>query len=714
MFLLYSSSIFLSSFLLFLIQPMISKSLLPFLGSNPSSWHISVMIYQFLLLIGYLYAHLIKKININKHVCLHLSLILISLAFLPIGLKSIEFLNPVYSPYLWSILSILASISLPFLLMSSNSVLVQYWNVVTSKKDNNPYFLYSISNAGTLIALLCYPLFLERYFKSSLNYNIWSILYSLSVIISILILIKIKKYSSNYQDNIAKINSNIIEKPKNSDRFNWIFISLVLSSLMLALTNHITQDIGGIPLFWILPLFLYLLSFVISFSGKFKLSNSLLNLELIFIAFMLASLMELIQFSFYDAIILNLLGFFIICLTSNQRLFNIKPDKKFLTEFYLLISLGGFLGGLIISVIIPNIFDDNYEFILLILASLSIRPLQRIIKDKKKSTNRDLLLSICIIGLILILYTIYKSNLIFIILLFSIAFIFSSYKYPQRAVMFIGSVILVFYFFNFNSKTIYKDRNFFGIKKINKLTNLTNEKKNITYNQLNHGSTIHGFQYQDAKKELEITSYYPIISKIYNLYLKDKNKQRIGSIGLGVGTLACIGDKKTTIDFFEIDKQVIHIASNEKYFTYLSKCKAKNNIVHGDGRIEIKKINNNYYDLIVVDAFNSDSIPAHLLTIEAFKIYISKLLKDGIIAFHISNRHFDLSKIIEANSKYLKINNLHVADSSSRWVFVAKNKNVLNKIKKELKAIDVKLSDQEYKKFIWSDDKYSIVDLLID
>jgi hypothetical protein len=148
---------------------MISKSLLPFLGSNPSSWHISVMIYQFLLLIGYLYAHLIKKININKHVCLHLSLILISLAFLPIGLKSIEFLNPVYSPYLWSILSILASISLPFLLMSSNSVLVQYWNVVTSKKDNNPYFLYSISNAGTLIALLCYPLFLERYFKSSLN-----------------------------------------------------------------------------------------------------------------------------------------------------------------------------------------------------------------------------------------------------------------------------------------------------------------------------------------------------------------------------------------------------------------------------------------------------------------------------------------------------------------------------------------------------------------
>jgi spermidine synthase len=178
--------------------------------------------------------------------------------------------------------------------------------------------------------------------------------------------------------------------------------------------------------------------------------------------------------------------------------------------------------------------------------------------------------------------------------------------------------------------------------------------------------------------------------------------------------LACIGDKKTTIDFFEIDKQVIDIASNEKYFTYLSKCKAKNNIVHGDGRIEIKKVNNNYYDLIVVDAFNSDSIPAHLLTIEAFKIYISKLLKDGIIAFHISNRHFDLSKIIEANSKYLKINNLHVADSSSRWVFVAKNKNVLNKIKKELKAIDVKLSDQEYKKFIWSDDKYSIVDLLID
>jgi hypothetical protein len=219
------------------------------------------------------------------------------------------------------------------------------------------------------------------------------------------------------------------------------------------------------------------------------LSNSLLNLELIFIAFMLASLMKLIQFSFYDAIILNLLGFFIICLTSNQRLFNIKPDKKFLTEFYLLISLGGFLGGLIISVIIPNIFDDNYEFILLILASLSIRPLQRIIKDKKKSTNRDLLLSICIIGLILILYMIYKSNLIFIILLFSIAFIFSSYKYPQRAVMFIGSVILVFYFFNFNSKTIYKDRNFFGIKKINKLTNLTNEKKNITFNGTVRNST---------------------------------------------------------------------------------------------------------------------------------------------------------------------------------------------------------------------------------
>lgn len=692
--------------------------LLPYFGSSPNVWNTCMFFFQGILLLGYYYSHKSSTIfRLSTQTKIHTLLLGITLFFLPVQIPSYWSPGPNTNPIFVLVLLMTITILFPFLLLSCNAPLLQKWVSQTTLKENkNPYYLYAASNSGSLLALLAYPFIIEPNFKLLDQSKLWMYFYWVYCVLLILCAITANKSFNKEHHSEDKTTLNFKQK------LYWIFLSFIPSSMLLGVTTYITVDISPIPLLWIIPLLIYLLSFIIVFS-KTPLFRHELMLKILPITILctLVSLISANNTNIIISITLHLFNLFICAMVCHGELVKHKPNIKYLTDFYLCISIGGFLGGLFNTLIAPIVFKTLFEYPLIIILSCTVLPF----KDKVHGMKKYILDIILPIGIFAFIYifsqqlTTLKINSALITNLIIIGFpLLSSLMFIKRPIRFGLYLLAIFIsigiYTNRNEKTLFIGRTFFG-------TNKVTLSKDSNFHNLLHGKTVHGIQ--NLKKKDLPQGYYSHSSPIGQLFLNKNNlnsESQIGVIGLGSGALAAYGYDNQKWTFFEIDKQVASIAQNKKYFSYLNDAKIKYKIIIGDGRLSLDKEQNNKYDLLIVDAFSSDSIPTHFLTKEMIKIYLSKITNTGIIAFHISNQYLNLEPVLAGLVKESQIEGFVQNDLSksqeeisngaygSSWVILAQNKETANLISHNQKWKPIKLENS----ILWSDDYSNLFKIL--
>ncbi len=712
---LFSLTIFLSSFLLFLIQPIFGKMLLPFLGSSPNVWNTCMFFFQGILLLGYLYPHFsIKVLGIKNQLKYHALLLFLPLFFLPLSVPSFSNLQGQKNPVFLLILLMLSTIGVPFFVVSINAPMLQKWfSAIKHSMSKDPYFLYVSSNLGSLIALLSYPFLIEPNLNLTTQNQIWFYAYCVLVILILLISFFMSKMDLFIEESIKKTDDS--SEITISTKFKWLFLSFIPSSLLLGLTTFLSTDIATVPLLWIIPLVIYLLTFIFTFATKPIFTHELMQKT--------APLMVLaLAFQFINAetkdifisMLIHLFTFFILAMVCHGELAKTRPSISHLTEFYIWISLGGFMGGVFNAIVAPLIFNNVIEYpIALVLACFALP------KQKQGENKLGILLDFIIPALLFsfVCFMSYfipalKINSIVLtnLLLFGLPIIASFFfvKRPIRFGLSIASVIFsCMIFANNDEKILYTERSFFGVNKVAL-------SKNKKLHLLIHGRTRHGAQYITGNLKDEPLAYYYKTGPIGELFnnLKSLNQEsKIGVIGLGAGSLLSYGKKGQEWKIFEIDPVVGKIAEDPKFFTFISNSKSNHKIILGDGRISINNEKDSTFDLIVLDAFSSDSIPTHLLTREAVKTYLNKLKENGILAFHISNRFLNLEPVLSGVCKDLNLYGVikydlkiskeeqSIGKDGSIWAVLTFNKNNLKDLDKNWKELGTINS----KSILWTD-----------
>lgn len=653
--LLYTTTIFLSSILLFIVQPMFGKMLLPYLGSSPNVWNTCMFFFQGVLLLGYLYAHVLTSFfGVSKQSKLHIVLLIFTLFLLPVGIPACWVPPTNKNPIFDLIFLLTTTVGLPFFMLSVNAPMLQKWFSKTGHYySNDPYFLYVASNLGSMIALISYPFLIEPNLNLILQSDFWAV--GFWILGGLVFVLASKLWKTTEQIGNASFSTDNSLPVEFSIKYKWILLSFIPSSLLFGVTTFLSTDIATVPLLWIVPLTIYLLTFIIVFSKKPIFSHELITKAMPIM--IVAVLFQMISAQIKDislTILIHLLTFFISSMACHGELAKSRPSVKHLTEFYLWISVGGFLGGLFNALIAPIVFKTVIEYPLGIVLACLVMP-KTSKEDNKSSYLLDLVLPNFILLSIFIFINILPglkitSAFITNLFLFGIPAITSLFfiKRPIRFGLTIGVIFLACSFYvNLDEKNLYIERSFFGV---NKVTLSKDGKRHY----LIHGHTKHGAQNLDSSIKNEPLTYYYKTGPIGQFFKENillNSKSNIGVIGLGAGTLITYGKEGQNWIFYEIDPIVVKIARNQKYFTFLQDSKIKNEVVLGDGRISIKKTQDHIFDLIVLDAFSSDSIPAHLLTKEAMQIYLQKLKNNGVLAFHISNKFLNLEPILSALAK---------------------------------------------------------------
>lgn len=606
----YALTICLGAFLMFLIQPLIGKIIIPQYGGVSQVWCLCLLFFQMTLLGGYGLNFLLSKLPVKKQGIIYIALMLISLVLVHIPYDESWAPFTPNAPIISLLTKLTMYLAAPAILLSTVSMVMQNWYRILTQKD--PYHFYSISNIGSMSALISYPILIEPNLTIINSLVFWTFGYwtlvTLTCIVSFMLL-KAKIVGEN-----EKNNNESSKIPTAKDYLYWCFLSAAGTIILTSFTNYIVHDLATIPLLYIIPLILYLLSFIITFSGDRAYNSKLYTYLTIFsvlIMFFVQPGLQIFVNPGYLIImlLLSVLIMFLLCMLCNGELFKSRPEPKHLSVYYLIIAAGGALGGIFVNIIAPLIFHDYYEFslILFILASLA-------------------------------LYIIYKNDIM--------------QKQNQLSnkialVLIAGIVILGLCknIFDKNPNTYLTQRNFYGVVK---LIYMPKDKKI----ELCNGLVRHGGQLVDITTNIksdEPVDYFGkqsgigIFSKLIRKY--NNNKQiKMGVIGLGAGSIASYGNEGDIINFYEIDPKVSTIA--QKFFTFLPHSKAKVKTILGDGRLSLKRTTPQNYDILVIDAFTGDSIPIHLLTKEALNLYLSNIKKDGIILIHISNKYLDLNKVI--------------------------------------------------------------------
>jgi spermidine synthase len=658
---LFAATIFTSAFLLFSVQPMIAKMILPLLGGTPAVWNTSMLFFQFLLLCGYLYSHVLTRwLSEKKQVLVHFSLVAIAVLLLPVRIPedAVQFLSAGLNPIIWLLGLLFSVIGVPFFVLSASAPLLQKWFSRTSHFDSgDPYFLYSFSNMGSLVALLGYPVFIEPFLKLYKQGNYWAVIYGILFFLlggcSIAVWKQVGKKAIAL--DVQEENSSslpIVVGVKR--RLLWMLLAFIPSSMMLGVTTYLTTDVASIPLFWIIPLSLYLLSYVIAFSRKklvgLRMLGKIVAISAIVLVFcMLTEINEPIWLVFG----LHLLFFFFSALLCHSLLAEERPHTEHLTEFYLFLSIGGVFGGIFNAIVAPMIFLRSVEYyIAIVLACL----FSSFGQNKTLMSFRQLgdyifplAVGIATAAMVILIPRLgLEPYQLWMFVIFGLPLIVI-YTFVNRALRFslALSCVLVasFFYTGIHGQTIYMERNFFGTVRVA-------YEKEGPFHSLYDGTTIHGLQFVNKARQWEALSYYHRegpLGQIFQLYRKRPSSEYIGAIGLGVGSMLAYAQPDDRWTFYEINPAVIRIASNDKYFTFLKNAKpASLDIVLGDARLKIKDSPDRHFGLLLLDAFSSDVIPMHLVTREAFRIYLSKLTHKGIIAINISSRHVDLAPVISS------------------------------------------------------------------
>lgn len=729
----FQATIFLGAFLLFLIQPLFTRLLVPLLGGSPSVWNTAMVFYQSLLLGGYALAHLMSQSrHPRRMVVIHVALICLAWINLPPGLNRIGQPDPEGFPMIWVLTGLALGVGPLFVVLSTISPLLQSWfSKLPETRQANPYHLYSASNAGSLLALAAYPLIFEPFFNLKQHAIIFTAFYGVFFLLMLGIAVKIWFYrteptSVHEQDSIGKHETVNLPSPKPGTWLEWIALAIAPSSLMLGVTTYITTDLASVPMLWILPLSLYLSTFIIAFSPRVWISHRTLlrGYPMVACPFVLA-LASGSSEPMSLLVGLHLLHFWWLSLLCHTRLVAKRPSPVHLTQFYLCLSIGGALGGVFNAILAPVLFPGLWEYPIAIAFGMWMGfRLMDTSADPRQLAGRDWF-GILAMGLVMALLIGFSQSLGLpsdkgtYLLLFGLpviaCFYFSALN--GRFALMTSTVLIAGLFWQGDKGvTLYQKRTFYGLHRVT-----VDPTKNFL--QLLHGQTIHGWQgINDTRKPTPLTYFHPtgpfgqIIEKTKAATLK-----KAGVVGLGAGSLAAYAKEGQEWTFFEIDPEVIHIARDLGYFKFLSQSKADLRYVTGDARLTLQKTEPGTFDLLVMDAYSSDAIPIHLLTLEAVTLYIQKLTDQGILAFHISNRNLDLEYVLAAIADELGLHarihdEIHLTDreykigkKDSKWVVMTtkfENFGILPK--------DSRWHPLEHREGTvpWTDDFSSILDTL--
>ncbi|MDX2094779.1 MAG: fused MFS/spermidine synthase [Alphaproteobacteria bacterium] len=712
--------------LLFIVQPMAAKSALPILGGAPFVWNGCMVFFQTLLLGGYLYAHLLNKsLPVRLQPLVHIPLLALALFAFPITFTGSSYVDPALEPMAWLLSMLSLSVALPFFVLSATSPLSQRW-FAAAAPTRQPYTLYAASNVGSFAGLLAYPIFIEPLLP--IHGQASMLFYGFGLLLALFAIVAIPHVRGQYSEvTIAKTTATppLARQPI----LTWIALSFVPSSLLYGVTTYITTDIASVPLFWIIPLALYLLTFVLIFgrhTPTLDLWRTLHRMGAPAVAFL-----ALLPLSYpAPTLVLHLLIFFAATMMCHGRLSALKPAPQQLTGFFLWVSFGGVLGGIFNSFIAPVLFTTVIEYPLMLILSLGV---VAVATDRTRSTIREGGRIIAAWGLFSTLFwllgthihwlqlvtpdenvtrTLLRGLFVPAGLIIIMAAYFKRKDQPLIHVAWvIPTLIIAIPLFNvvIDNQEAFIGRNVFGVSRV-----IYQSEKNAWL--FRHGTTYHGIQSADAAQRLKPTSYYGPLLDVYKALPKPLVNKPVAVMGMGVGTVACYGHPHQTYDFFEIDPLVDLIAHDTRYFTYLRDCAPDKNIMMGDGRIGLNKSEDKRYGLIIIDVFSSDAIPMHVLTREAVAMYASKLREDGMIAFNISNRHIDLVPVLsaiandvglEGASKLTIVSPTAPLQMSSRWVVLAKHQQALAPLKAMSK--DWQALPEANPNFLWRDDYSNIL-----
>ncbi len=697
---IFPVSLFTSAVLLFFIQPMVAKALLPVYGGTPAVWTICMLFFQALLLVSYAYAWFLSQLRHSwSWRILHAVLAVISVFALPFVFKAQASLQ---LPELGILYTLLMQLGLPLLIVGASAPLLQYaYSQTGAKRASDPYFLYVASNTGSLLALLSYPWLVERYIGLATQFQIWCLGYGIYLLLLLWIL-----FAKNYQP-VKKPHEDYISPPVSQVLW-WVFLSFTACSLMLGVTFYITTDVAATPLFWILPLALYLLTFIITFASKpiiphaWVVRNTLFVLIFPVLGFILGSH----QILAWQMVLFHLAAFFMLALLCHGELIRSRPKVQGLTLFYFSMAFGGVLAGVFNGLVAPRLFNQPYEYPLMMALALLALPIKR--------QKGDLWMPFTVAAILLVDAFLLQTTWGRFFQTWHIAeilalLVLSIWQTSARSLSLALLILFVFLFTPWfkQSQVLVQKRNFYGIKQVNLLHNA---------HALMSQTTIHGFQLLNKSKLDGSVAYYGAIKPVSDLMKAQKESLNVTVLGLGAGIVVCQFRGTDVLSLVEIDEQVIQIAKNPAYFTYLKDCPSEKKFIVDDGRMALTKMKDASDDIIIVDAFSSDAIPVHLLTSEAFGLYKQKVNEKGVILVNISNRHMDLLPVLTAAGRehdLIVLQSLHPGDSKkgqfpSQWVLLTMNQPLaLHLMKKPYWHF---VADGET--HLWTDDYSNIIPLM--
>jgi hypothetical protein len=631
---LFGSAIFVGAGLVFLLEPMVGKMLLPLLGGAAAVWLVTLVFFQAVLLGGYAFAHVsIRVLGLRRQTVAQLLLVLAPLPLVPIALPA-HASPPAGSPTLWLLGLLAVTGGLPFFVVTTASPVLQRWFSATGDPSAaDPYFLYAAGNAGSLLALLAYPFVIEPRLTLAQQAKLWAAGYGLFVVLLGLAARRVLAVDAIAEVRAAPTSPTLAWRT----RARWVAMAAVPSSLMLGTTSYLSTDIASVPLLWIVPLALYLLSFVVAFARRQPVSlRTTSTLAAVAALAAAASILHLVPLPVSALVGVHAASLFLLALLVHGRLAEERPAADRLTEFYLLLSLGGVLGGIFTALLAPRLFSTIAEYPLALALALLLRPRAR------ARWSRALA--------------------------------------PLPAVFALG-VSALFVLATFGHTSLHTERTFYGVLRV-----VEGPRHQHVFV---HGTTIHGIE-SFAPGRLDVPlSYYSRTGPIGQVFTElGPRLHAVGAVGLGSGALAAYGRPGERYTFYELDPAVARIASSPRWFTYLRDSRAAVRIVVGDGRLRLATAPAHAYDLLVLDAFSSDSVPVHLLTREAVELYLSKLRPDGLVAFHVTNRYLDLEPVVAGVARSLGLAGLtetHRASAaeeragvrSSHWIVVARTRHAL-------------------------------------
>jgi MFS family permease/SAM-dependent methyltransferase len=635
---LYVATIFLSSLLLFLVQPLIARLILPWFGGSAAVWTTCMLFFQALLLAGYAYAHLLARYSRRRlEPLIHSVLLVAAVATLPIAPSEVWKPTGGENPVVWILLLLGVAVGLPYFLLAANSPLLQAW-FARARPGENPYRLFAVSNLGSLVALLGYPLVVEPNLGGAGQVTLWSWLFAAFAVLCVAVAWRTPPKQAAEEERAA------LAPLAAGDIVLWLALSATGSVLLLAVTNHLTQNVASVPLLWLAPLTLYLASFILTFDGKgWYRPEWLWSVLLVWIAAMGWLIVDDdFQFDLPVQLGIFLPGLFLGCLFCHGELYRLRPPPERLTAFYLIVAGGGALGGMLVALAAPLVFTGYYELGigLVVLAALAAACFGRL-------------------GAVP--------------------------RYASLAVLLGVAASAGYDGMRYQRDVLVASRSFYGVLRV-KEYGVEGDESHLR--RLVHGAIMHGEQYPHASTRTMLTTYYHQDSGIgAAIRSLGERPARVGVIGLGVGTIAAYGRPGDIYRFYEIDARVMQIAQNE--FTYLADSKAAIELQLGDARLALEREAPRSFDVLAVDAFSSDAIPVHLITREALGVYLRHVKHEGIVAFHVSNRFLDLIPVVARLAKEQGAHAVLVRDdpdeeedyrrSRTDWVLVSRDPAALKR-----------------------------------